>query len=106
MAATVAHEIRNPLAGIGGFAGRLERDLEGDDPRRALVRKIVQGVSSLNKIVSNLLVYTRPMELQMQRVDFIEWMEDILRYAELEIEKEHKDIRIERDYRFERIEAR
>jgi PAS domain S-box-containing protein len=106
MAATVAHEIRNPLAGIGGFAGLLERDLEGDDPRRALVKKIVQGVSSLNKIVSNLLVYTRPMELQMQRVDFIEWMEDILRYAELEIEKEHKDIRIVRDYRFPRIEAR
>lgn len=106
MAATVAHEIRNPLAGIGGFAGLLERDLEGDDPRRALVKKIVQGVSSLNKIVSNLLVYTRPMELQVQRVDFIEWMEDILRYAELEIEKEHKDIRIDRDYKFDRIEAR
>jgi PAS domain S-box-containing protein len=106
MAATVAHEIRNPLAGIGGFAGLLERDLEGDDPRRALVKKIVQGVSSLNKIVSNLLVYTRPMELQVQRVDFIAWMEDILRYAELEIEKDHKDIRIDRDYRFERIEAR
>lgn len=106
MAATVAHEIRNPLAGIGGFAGLLERDLEGDDPRRALVKKIVQGVSSLNKIVSNLLVYTRPMELQMQRVDFIQWMEDILRYAELEIEKDHKEILIERDYRFEKIEAR
>ncbi len=106
MAATVAHEIRNPLAGIGGFAGLLERDLEGDDPRRALVKKIVQGVSSLNKIVSNLLVYTRPMELQMQRVDFIEWMEDILRYAELEIEKEHKEIEIKREYGFTRIEAR
>lgn len=106
MAATVAHEIRNPLAGIGGFAGLLERDLEGDDPRRALVKKIVQGVSSLNKIVSNLLVYTRPMELQIQRVDFIAWMEDILRYAELEIEKEKKEIQIVRDYQFETIEAR
>ncbi len=106
MAATVAHEIRNPLAGIGGFAGLLERDLEGDDPRRALVKKIVQGVSSLNKIVSNLLVYTRPMELQVQKVDFVAWMEDILRYAELEIEKDQKDISIVRDYRFDHIEAR
>ncbi|MDB5051122.1 MAG: atoS 1 [Fibrobacteres bacterium] len=106
MAATVAHEIRNPLAGIGGFAGLLERDLEGDDPRRALVKKIVQGVSSLNKIVSNLLVYTRHMELNLQRVDFIEWMEEILNYAEIEIAKENKDIAIARDYRFERMEAR
>ena len=106
MAATVAHEIRNPLAGIGGFAGLLERDLEGDDPRRALVKKIVQGVSSLNKIVSNLLVYTRHMELNFQRVDFIEWMEEILNYAEIEIAKENKDIAIARDYRFERLETR
>ena len=106
MAATVAHEIRNPLAGIGGFAGLLERDLDGDDPRRALVKKIVQGVSSLNKIVSNLLVYTRHMELNLQRVDFMEWMEDILRYAELEISKDNKEIEIIRDYRFERLEAR
>lgn len=106
MAATVAHEIRNPLAGIGGFAGLLERDLEGDDPRRALVKKIVQGVSSLNKIVSNLLVFTRHMELNVQKVDFVAWMEDILNYAEVEIAKENKDIAIERAYAFETIEAR
>jgi PAS domain S-box-containing protein len=106
MAATVAHEIRNPLAGIGGFAGLLERDLESDDPRRSLVKKIVQGVSSLNKIVSNLLVYTRHMELNLQRVDFIEWMEEILNYAEIEIAKENKDIAILRDYKFDRLEAR
>jgi PAS domain S-box-containing protein len=106
MSATVAHEIRNPLAGIGGFAGLLERDLEADDPRRALVKKIVQGVSSLNKIVSNLLVYTRHMELNLQRVDFIEWMEEILNYAEIEISKENKDIVIARDYKFGRMDAR
>jgi PAS domain S-box-containing protein len=106
MAATVAHEIRNPLAGIGGFAGLLERDLENDDPRRGLVKKIVQGVSSLNKIVSNLLVYTRPMELQPRKLDFVEWMEDILRYAELEISKDGKQIDIQREYGFDRLEVR
>lgn len=106
MAATVAHEIRNPLAGIGGFAGLLERDLGPDDPRRNLVKKIVQGVSSLNKIVSNLLVFTRPMELKLRKVEFVEWMEDILRYAELEASKDKKDIEIARDYAFERMEAR
>jgi len=100
MAATVAHEIRNPLAGIGGFAGLLERDLDPDDPRRALVRKIVQGVSSLNKIVSNLLVYTRPMELNLHRVEFGAWMDEILRYAEVEIAKDQKSIHIVRDWDF------
>lgn len=106
MAATVAHEIRNPLAGIGGFAGLLERDLEIDDPRRALVRKIVQGVSSLNKIVSNLLVYTRPMELNLHRVEFTHWMDEILRYAEVEIAKENKPIEIVRDWAFASLPIR
>jgi PAS domain S-box-containing protein len=106
MAATVAHEIRNPLAGIGGFAGLLERDLENEDPRRVLVKKIVQGVSSLNKIVSNLLVFTRPMELHPRKLDFVEWMEDILRYAELEIEKDGKRIEIKREYSFDSLEVR
>lgn len=40
MAATVAHEIRNPLGGIAGFAGLLERDLSVDDPRRRWVKRI------------------------------------------------------------------
>ena len=43
MAATVAHEIRNPLGGIRGFAALLSRDLEEDDPRRRLVDKIQIG---------------------------------------------------------------
>jgi PAS domain S-box-containing protein len=106
MAATVAHEIRNPLAGIGGFAGLLERDLDVDDPRRALVRKIVQGVSSLNKIVSNLLVYTRPMEVNLHRVEFTQWMDEILRYAEVEIAKDDKPIQIVRDWAFDKLVIR
>ncbi len=98
MAATVAHEIRNPLGAIGGFAGLLERDLPADDSRKSLVNKIVQGVSSLNKIVSNLLVFSRPMEIQLRKIEILEWIEEILRYAELEISRLGKDIIISRDY--------
>ncbi len=98
MAATVAHEIRNPLGAIGGFAGLLERDLSPEDSRRDLVNKIVQAVSSLNKIVSNLLVFSRPMELQLREIDMIEWMEEILRYAELEATRLEKKIEIKRNF--------
>jgi len=44
MAANVAHEIRNPLGGIGGFAGLLERKLDVDDERRKLVKPIITNV--------------------------------------------------------------
>jgi len=105
MAATVAHEIRNPLGAIGGFAGLLERDLASDDPRRSLVGKIVQGVSSLNKIVSNLLVFSRPMELQLRRIDLREWLEELLRYGELEAEQTQKSIRFELEFPFPSLEV-
>ena len=96
MAATVAHEIRNPLGGIGGYAGLLARGIPTDDPKRKLVDKIIQGVSSLNKIVSNLLVYTRKTTLQKVSVDLVEWFDSILAHAEIEIEKEARPITLER----------
>ena len=84
MAATVAHEIRNPLGGIGGFAGLLERDLDVEDPRRRLVKKIVEGVESLNRMVTNLLNYTRPLQLNLRPVDFLEVVEDCLGFFEID----------------------
>lgn len=65
MAATVAHEIRNPLGGIRGFAALLERDIDEDDPRRRLVEKILSGTMSLDRVVNELLEYTRPVELEV-----------------------------------------
>jgi signal transduction histidine kinase len=59
MAAGVAHEIRNPLNGIGGFASLLARDLPADDPRQRFVQAIAGGVADLNRTVSGLLEFTR-----------------------------------------------
>lgn len=98
MAATVAHEIRNPLGGIGGYAGLLARGIPPEDPKRKLVDKIIQGVSSLNKIVSNLLVYTRKTTLQKVPVDVVEWFESVIAHAEIEIEKESRPIQVLREF--------
>lgn len=68
MAATVAHEIRNPLGGIRGFAALLERDLEGDERARH-VERILEGVQILDRIVGELLDYTRPVELSRKRTE-------------------------------------
>ncbi|MEN9353692.1 MAG: hypothetical protein RL318_1017 [Fibrobacterota bacterium] len=84
MAATVAHEIRNPLGGIGGFAGLLARDIPTDDPRHRLVGRIQEGVSSLNKTVTNLLAYTRRMELTQSAIDLPEWLAQLEEWAVME----------------------
>ena len=69
MAATVAHEIRNPLGGIEGFASLLTRDFEEGDPRLKLVTKILEGARSLNRVVSELLMFTRPIKCDFRRVE-------------------------------------
>ncbi len=98
MAATVAHEIRNPLGGIGGYAGLLARGIPPEDPKRKLVDKIIGGVSSLNKIVGNLLVYTRKTILQKQKTDMVAWLDAILAHAEVEIGKDNRPVQLERLY--------
>lgn len=82
MAATVAHEIRNPLGGIRGFATFLAQDTPEDDPRHRLVQKILTGTSSLEKVVSGLLEYTRPVELKLAPASCAGIAQAALRYME------------------------
>ncbi len=70
MAATIAHEVRNPLAGIGGFAALLDRDLTEGDPKKELVHKIIRGVNNLNDTVETLLSYTRSEEINRVDVNY------------------------------------
>jgi len=80
MAATVAHEIRNPLGGIRGFAAFLARDIPPDDPRARLVKKIQEGARILDTVVNDLLEYTRPVNLNMTAVPCAVIIQDALGY--------------------------
>ncbi len=68
MAAGVAHEIRNPLNGIEGFASLLQRDLPADDKRQRYATHIVEGVRTLNRTVSALLAFTNPRRIERRPV--------------------------------------
>lgn len=66
--ATLAHEIRNPLNGIAGFAYLLKEELSSPHHQRMLTA-IIEGTRSLNNLVSSMLEYTKPQLLQLKRVD-------------------------------------
>jgi len=78
MAATVAHQVRNPLSGILGYGSLLKRELEADDPRQKLISKITEGVEVLNATVTTLLDYTRNEELNCEYVAFGEYISDAI----------------------------
>jgi PAS domain S-box-containing protein len=74
MAATIAHEVRNPLSGIVGFASLLEKELDPSDPKRKLAGKIISGVNSLNETVTTLLNYTRLEEVNRTEVIYDDFL--------------------------------
>ena len=67
MAAAVAHEIKNPLAGIEVMAGLLRRQLRDNAQATALVGDIINEAKMANGIVQEILDFVRPVRLQMER---------------------------------------
>ncbi len=57
MAAGLAHEIRNPLGGIGLYASVLEKDLADRPRERDVARRISAGVGNLERIVRDILAF-------------------------------------------------
>ncbi|MCC6794479.1 MAG: PAS domain S-box protein [Candidatus Hydrogenedentes bacterium] len=84
LAATVAHEIRNPLGGIRGFAALLARDIDAADPRARLVEKVLEGSKALERVVTELLEYTRPLQLQLQPVPLREMVESAITFVDID----------------------
>jgi signal transduction histidine kinase len=70
LAAALAHEIKNPLAGISGAIQVIASALAPDDPHREIVDEILMQIDRLDATVRDLLVYARPKppERMMQRV--------------------------------------
>lgn len=69
LAAGLAHEIRNPLAGIAGVIDIIGRDLPIDSPACAVVKEVKQEAIHINRILSDLLETARPKHPDFQRTD-------------------------------------
>lgn len=66
--AIVAHELRNPLVAIGGFARTLMRNLHEDDPHRKYADIISSEVARMETIIHDLLDFIRPKKRMRKEV--------------------------------------
>ncbi|MFN7964679.1 MAG: ATP-binding protein [Acidobacteriota bacterium] len=97
MAASMAHEIRNPLASIDVTASLLKRKLSGRDEELRLISKIVDEVERLNRTVTRGLEFARGVfpELSEQRV------ERLLEAAVSEAQARYPEAKVDIERRFE-----
>jgi len=81
MAAGIAHEIKNPLAGISAAVTIIKDDLESDDPRGAILGEVVGQVKRLDKTVNDLLFFGKPSLPEMTCVDINSILTTTLKFA-------------------------
>ncbi|MBI5755727.1 MAG: GAF domain-containing protein [Nitrospirae bacterium] len=78
MATSMAHEIRNPLVSIGGFARRLKDKLSTDDQARKYSEIIFHEVSRLERILQEILVFAKETSPAFVSMDINKIAGDIL----------------------------
>ena len=66
MAAAIAHEVKNPLAGIEVMAGLLRRKISDAPEAQAALTDIIKEAKMANAIVQEVLDFVRPIRLQME----------------------------------------
>ena len=69
LAATLSHELRNPLAGLKGASQLLLRKTDEKDDRYSYVTLIIEEVNRLGRIVEDLLNFYKPRELRFETID-------------------------------------
>jgi signal transduction histidine kinase len=67
LATGLAHEIRNPLAGIAGVIEIIGRDLPSTSPARAVVKDVRQEIARISRTLSDLLETARPHPPKVRR---------------------------------------
>ena len=69
LAATVAHEIKNPLAGISGALQVMVEDIPEKSPRREVCNEILAEIERLDRAVKDLIIYAKPQEINPEPTD-------------------------------------
>ena len=97
MAAVVAHEVRNPLAGIKGAVQVLMSRRAAGDGEIPVMRDIVGRIDSLSELINDLMIYARPRPPRLSHIDLRPLISDAVTIVRRDPAAQSIDIGIEGD---------
>lgn len=104
LAAGVAHEIRNPLSSIKGFAKYFEGRSSPGSEEQELAKVMAKEVDRLNRVISELLALVRPANLRIQQADINEVIEHSLHLIRQDAEYKNISLNYHCDSGLPRVE--
>ena len=87
MAAAIAHEVKNPLAGIEVMAGLLRRKIPDIPDAQAVLTDIIAEAKMANAIVQEVLEFVRPIRLQVEHTGVAEALHAAVQLADTKAER-------------------
>ena len=94
MAAAIAHEVKNPLAGIEVMAGILRRQLPDSKDAQTILGDIIKEAKMANAIVLEVLDFVRPIRLQVERVALADVIRDAVSMAESHVQRGDVEVNV------------
>jgi two-component system sensor histidine kinase PilS (NtrC family) len=94
LASAIAHEIRNPLASIGGSVKVLHGIAVLTDEQRLLIDIVTRESERLNAITTDFLAYSRGCHFEFAQVDVLPLLEQVLDDLENRMIREHSPVRM------------
>jgi signal transduction histidine kinase len=95
MAAGIAHELKNPLAGIEVMAGLLRRQVPDSRDAQSLLADILSEAKLANAIVVEMLEFVRPVRLQVEHTDITDVLQQSVTMAESKAPRGKVTVRVD-----------
>jgi PAS domain S-box-containing protein len=80
MAAVVAHEVKNPIAGIRGVLQVIGARMPAESRDRAVISDVQERLDTLNELLQDLLLFARPTEPRTTRAPIRPLVEDTVHH--------------------------
>ena len=94
MAATIAHEVKNPLAGIEVLAGLLRRKIPDAPDAQVVLTDIIKEAKMANAIVQEVLEFVRPIRLQVERTSIADAVDAAVSLADTKARRGDVEVQV------------